>query len=107
MPKAAEVAFERAVEAECRVVPISRRWSGPHAVNIRLTIHLLTQSYYLTILAGPERRSSQRLHREREKHPLATKANVAALFAMGVVLGGACWIGLETLVPKVLQLIAN
>ena len=72
MSRAAEAMCEAAFAAKSQVVPLPRRWSGPHAVNIRLTIHLLTQSYYLTILAGPERRSNERLRRQREKHPLVS-----------------------------------
>ena len=49
-------------------------------VNIRLTIPILWRQFYMTFLAGPERRSKQRLNRERARHPLWTFANTCCLF---------------------------
>ena len=72
-----------------------RNWGGPHAINIRLTIPLFTRRYYLTVIAGKEQRSTERLAEEREKHPLATTANMIFLFTVGFILGGSCWIGLQ------------
>jgi len=47
-----------------------QNWSGPHPVDIRLTIPLLSGRYYFTILAGHERRSADRLRADRRLHPL-------------------------------------
>ena len=70
-------------------------WDGDHPVNLRLSIPLLFKRYYVTIVAGEERRSPERLAEEREKHPLTTTANMIFLFTVGFILGGSCWIGLQ------------
>jgi hypothetical protein len=62
-------------------------WSGNHSVDLRITIPLPFGRYYVTVVAGKERRSSARLQRERKKHPLATAGNIAALFLLGCVSG--------------------
>ncbi len=61
-------------------------WTG-HPVNIRLTIPLPFRSYYLTIVAGPERRSKERRGDERKKHPLLTIGNVIVYLAAGSLCG--------------------
>ncbi len=75
--------------------PRAERWGNHHPVNIRLSIPLFTRRYYVTVVAGKEQRSTERLAEEREKHPLATTANMIFLFTIGFILGGACWIGLQ------------
>ena len=64
----------------------SREWSG-HPVNIRLTIPLPFRSFYITIVAGPERRSKERRVSERKKHPLITAGNVLVYMMIGGVCG--------------------
>ncbi len=88
-------------EPESQRAPETQRWIGSHTINIRFNIPWFTKPYYVTILAGPELRSSERLRTEREKHPLITKANVAVLFTIGFILGGSCWIGLQTLATAI------
>lgn len=44
-------------------------------INIRLTMPMLWRQFYITFLAGPERRSKKRLNKERARHPLLTFAN--------------------------------
>ena len=73
----------------------AERWGNHHPVNIRLSIPFFTRRYYLTVIAGKEQRSTERLAEEREKHPLATTANMIFLFTVGFILGGSCWIGLQ------------
>ncbi len=75
--------------------PRAERWSSHHPVNIRLSIPLFARRYYLTVIAGTEQRSTERLGEEREKHPLATTGNMIFLFTVGFIMGGACWIGLQ------------
>ena len=53
-----------------------------HSINLRLT---LFGRAYLVILAGPERRNRERRVLEREKHPLSTPGNVAALVLLAIV----------------------
>ncbi len=67
----------------------SRYLAVCHSVNIRLSIPLLFRRCYLTILLGQERRSAARLGKERKKHPLVTRGNVAALLLFGTLTGMA------------------
>ncbi len=79
------------------------RWETTHPLNIRASIPLFSQRYYLTILSGPERRSAERLQEERIKHPLATRANLIFLFSVGFILGGSSWIGLQTIATAIYE----
>jgi len=56
-----------------------------HTINLRLT---LFGRAYLVLLAGPERRNRARRVEEREKHPLSTPGNLAALAALAAI--GLC-----------------
>ena len=64
-----------------------RNWGGPHTINIRLTIPLLVSSFYLTIVAGRERRSTERQRGERRLHPLLKIGNVVMFLVFGTVAG--------------------
>ena len=64
-----------------------REWSRNHAVDLRITIPLFFGRYYLTIVAGKERRSRSRLQEERQKHPLRTAGNTLFLLAFGTICG--------------------
>ncbi len=77
--------------------PRAERWGNHHPVNIRLSIPFFTRRYYLTVIGGTEERSTERLAEDREKHPLATTANMIFLFTVGFILGGSCWIGLQAM----------
>lgn len=65
----------------------SESWSGRHAVNLRLTIPVLSSRYYLTVVGGKERRSPRRRSDERRKNPVATRWNIAFLAALGLITG--------------------
>lgn len=52
-----------------------------HPVDIRLSLPLPFGRYYLTLVAGPERRSSDRLANDRRERPLMTFGNFLFLFA--------------------------
>jgi hypothetical protein len=94
---AAEIREAGPAEAP-RARPRSKSWSGRHPINIRVTIPLFGfGTYYLTLLAGKERRGGERLKQEREKHPLLTHANMIFLFIVGFMVGGAAWILLRAL----------
>ncbi len=77
--------------------PRAERWGNHHPVNIRLSIPFFRRRYYLTVIGGTEQRSAERLAEEREKHPLATTANMIFLFTVGFILGGSSWIGLQAM----------
>ncbi len=62
-------------------------WESYHPVNIRLTIPLFKWLCYVTLVAGKERRSAQRLAEERLKHPLIKTGNVLMMAAFGIITG--------------------
>lgn len=65
----------------------ARQWRSDHPVNLRLSLPLGLSRYYLTIVAGRERRSPARQRRERRKHPLWTFGNAVFLAMVGSVIG--------------------
>ncbi len=69
-----------------RSAPGGESWDR-HPVNLRLSIPLPVGRYYVTLVAGKERRSADRLASERRKHPLLTFGNVAVFFGLGCVCG--------------------
>lgn len=50
-----------------------------HPVDIRLALPTPFGRFYLTLITGRERRSAARLATERQRYPLATAANMAAV----------------------------
>ena len=62
------------------------RWSGEHPVNLRLSIPLPFFRFYVTIVAGRERRSAARRAQERRKHPILTAGNLFLMTYGGAVL---------------------
>ena len=56
-------------------------------VDLRFGIPLPFGRYYVTLVAGKERRGTERLASERRKHPLLTFGNVAVFFGLGCVCG--------------------
>ena len=70
----------------------AREWSSDHPVNLRLSIPFIGGRYYLTVVAGRERRSAARRAAERKKHPLATLGNLTFMALVGTLLGVASMI---------------
>ncbi len=95
LPLTSDDGVTEATESGALEDPQAERWDNHHPVNIRLSIPLFARRYYLTVIAGKELRGTERLAEEREKHPLATTANMVFLFTVGFILGGSCWIGLQ------------
>lgn len=62
-------------------------------VDIRITVPLFRRGFFITVLAGPERRSRERLREERGKHALWTFTNLCC-FAFLLVLFVPTVIGL-------------
>lgn len=81
-----DVGPEKAATSAERQSPGDRPWTKEHFINIRLSIPLIFTSFYLTIVAGTERRSPERLKHERGKHPLSTLGNFLCFGYTGVVL---------------------
>jgi hypothetical protein len=59
-----------------------------HPINIRITLPGLRSRYFVTVVGGVEKRSSERIRRERRVFPLRTAGNL--LFLLGV--GGAFYL---------------
>ena len=85
--------------------PSATPWGNDHPVNIRLSIPLPAGRWYVTVLLGRERRGAERRKEERQKHPLVTSANMVFLFIVGVVIGGGCWMAVQSLLLWILRLI--
>ena len=66
--------------------PERENWSSDYLINLRLSLPLLFGRYYLTIAVGKERRSAERRAQERQKHPLVTAGNLAALGVLASIL---------------------
>ncbi len=62
-------------------------WSR-HPVDIRLSLPFITNRYYLTLVAGRERRCPDRRSEDRAKHALGTSSNLMFL------LSALAWLGL-------------
>ena len=73
--------------ASPRKNPGGEPWGNAHPVNIRLSIPLLFGRYYVTLVAGKERRSGERLTSERKKHPLMKLGNLVVMAACGTLCG--------------------
>ncbi len=69
-----------------RNAPSGESWDR-HPVNLRFSIPLPFGRYYVTLVAGKERRGAERLASERRKHPLLSFGNVAVFFGLGCVCG--------------------
>jgi hypothetical protein len=68
-------------------------------VDIRITVPFFRRAFFITVLAGPERRSRERLREERGKHALWTFANLCC-FAFLLVLFVPTVIGLAHIVAN-------
>lgn len=64
-----------------------------HPIDIRFSLPFWGGWFYVTILSGPERRSTERRKSERHRYPLRTAANIffvagtaAAFYAVALVV---------------------
>lgn len=74
---------------EQRHVYAGREWGTDHSLNIRVSIPLGVGRYYVTLVAGKERRARARLALDRRQNPLDTPVNVAFLaFIVTVATAG-------------------
>ena len=64
------------------------RWRR-HLIDIRLSLPLVLSRYYVTMVAGRERRSGARRSQDRDRHPLRTAGNLAFLVIVVVTLYGS------------------
>ncbi|MDX1402577.1 MAG: hypothetical protein R3245_11695, partial [Kiloniellales bacterium] len=80
-----------------------KSWSRIHPVNIRLSIPFFKDRYYLTLVAGRERRSPDRLNQEKADHPLITRGNVFFLAVLGTLAGIGVWTIFQAISVVILQ----
>ena len=90
MDRIADIAQDRADDKASETeasepVTYDREWSNQHPINLRTSIPLPFGRWYVTLVAGPERRSKDRLSSERKKHPLDTVPNVTFLLLVGMI----------------------
>jgi hypothetical protein len=76
-----------APEADAASPADGRSWDGRHALDLRLSVPLVSSRYYLAVLGGRERRNAKRRGDERRRNPLATKWNIAFLAVLGLITG--------------------
>lgn len=90
-PATSETEAPPPVAGETEARPAERSgaqaWNRRHAINIRLSIPLFFGRYYVTLVAGKERRSAARRSEERGKHPLRTTGNVIFFLVLGALTG--------------------
>ena len=70
-----------------------RSW-GHHPIDIRVSVPLPFRRYYVTLVAGPERRSPERREIERKRRPPISFRNILFL----IIFGTLCGLGSVTLV---------
>ena len=84
--------------------PRAGRWRNDHSVNIRASVPLLGSRWYVTVLAGKERRSVERRREEQHKHPMAT-SSIVIFVLIGLLLGGGVWLTMHSLLLWIVRLI--
>lgn len=57
---------------------------GRHPLDIRLSLPFFARCYYVTVIAGAEKRGAARRRRDRQRYPLRTVANV--FFFVGIAV---------------------
>ncbi len=77
--------FHDESSASGRKNPGGERWRNDHPVDIRLSIPFLFARCYVTIVAGKERRSRERLASEYRKHSLPKVGNVIVIVSVQIV----------------------
>lgn len=81
--------------------PAGRAWTGNHRIDLRVSIPLPTGRWYVTIVAGPERRSADRLRSEGQTHWLRQAVIYIMLMALLLWLA-ACVIAIVYLMKSAL-----
>jgi len=55
-------------------------------INVRVSLPVLGRRYFLTLVAGPERRNDERRNDDRRHHPLGTSANFVFFGCLGLLI---------------------
>lgn len=61
-------------------------WTGAHRIDLRASVPLPGGRWYVTILAGPERRSNERLRQEGQTHWMRRTAVYVMLMSLALWL---------------------
>ena len=77
--------FDCDSSAPGRKSPGGECWGNDHPVNVRLSIPFLFARFYVTVVAGKERRSRERRTSEYRKHSLMKVGNVLFIVAVQIV----------------------
>lgn len=85
----------RSIEQRSSAAPFKhqyagREWTSEHPLNIRISLPLGFGRYYITVVAGKERRARARLATDKRQHPLDTPGNVVFLFLIGMIATAGC-----------------
>ncbi len=73
-----------------RQIYAGREWTPDHPLNIRISVPIGFGRYYVTLVAGKERRARARLAIDRRQHPLDTPANTLFLaFIVTIATAGS------------------
>lgn len=65
-----------------------------HPINIRISFPLFDGRYFITVVGGMEKRSGERLAREKRMFPLRTAGNVLFLLGVGCAFYAAAVLGI-------------
>ncbi len=90
--------FDCDSSASGRKSPGGECWGNDHPVNVRLSIPFPFARFFVTIVAGKERRSRERRMSEYRKHSLLKVGNVLFIVAVQIVCSLAVlYVGLSML----------
>ncbi len=64
----------------------NRAWNGEHKIDLRLSIPLPRFPFYITIVAGREKRCKTRRKQDRKQHPLLTLGNMLLMGYSGAAV---------------------
>jgi len=63
-----------------------------HPIDIRISLPFVHKRFYLTVVAGQERRRKDRLHADRTTYPLVTAGNIMFTLGLTTLFGFAALI---------------
>lgn len=92
--------FTAAQRAALWEVGKSSSWRR-HPVNIRLSLPLIGSRLFMTVVAGIERRSKERIRRERRLNPLTTIGNILFFLGVGTLCFAASFVLLVIVRPLI------
>jgi len=64
-----------------------------YPINIRVTVPFAPRPFFITLIAGTERRGAERLRQERARHPINTWGNLATFVVASTICATAMFFG--------------